>query len=192
MPGILTVLAARDIRPGDTLRGYYRPGVTLSTAVHPDRSAADWSDLDRRAGLLGRPFRATASGLSALTTLRTRQRFTDDSPILVTREPAGRLAPLTESQTDELGDAVGRIAGFAAKSLHKSFPHLSLEGFVEAFTSPGATSMLAARYLKGLERGLTAGEAAADAGTTLIDAWAEARLETRAQLDREAAHTSQA
>ncbi|MDX3345928.1 hypothetical protein PV387_41190 [Streptomyces sp. ME02-6987-2C] len=95
--------------------------------------------------------------------------------------------PTTAAPTAEaLGEAVGRIAGFAALSLHESFPHLDLDGLAEAFTRPSALRMLSGRYLSGLDRGLPAGEAAAEAGTALIHAWAEARLAARAELDRQA------
>lgn len=84
---------------------------------------------------------------------------------------------------DQLGEAVGRIAGFAALSLHESFPHLSLDGLVETFTRDSATTMIATRFLAGLDEGKTPGEAAGAAGTALIRAWAEARNAARAQLD---------
>ncbi|KPI33304.1 hypothetical protein OV450_1392 [Actinobacteria bacterium OV450] len=172
------VIPASEIRTGDTIRGYYRPDVTMTTAVAPGSENPDWSDISLRAGRLGIPYKATQDGRPALASLRTSQRFTDHSPILITRALA---------RPAELGDAIGRIAAFAAMSLHESFPHLSLEGLVEAFTSSAATSMLAARFLSGQEHGLTPGQAAAEAGTALIRGWAEARLETRARPDREAA-----
>ncbi|MFF7602518.1 hypothetical protein [Streptomyces mirabilis] len=84
---------------------------------------------------------------------------------------------------DQLGEADGRIAGFAALSLHESFPHLSLDSLVETFTRDSATAMIAARFLAGLGAGQTPGEAAGAAGTALIRAWAEARNAARAQLD---------
>ena len=83
-----------------------------------------------------------------------------------------------------IGEVVGTIAAYAAQSLHESFPHLDLDDLVETFTRPSALHMLAARYMRGLERGLPAGEAAAAAGTRLIHAWADARLAARAELDR--------
>ncbi|MGW6391178.1 hypothetical protein ACWFR1_11875 [Streptomyces sp. NPDC055103] len=88
---------------------------------------------------------------------------------------------------DVLSEAVGRIAGFVALSLHESFPHLDLDQLAETFTRPRAVDMISARFLAGLDNGLTAGQAAADAGTALMRAWAEARLAARAQLDAEAA-----
>ncbi|MFF4726365.1 hypothetical protein ACFY3M_13640 [Streptomyces mirabilis] len=84
---------------------------------------------------------------------------------------------------EQLGEAVGRIAGFAALSLHESFPHLSLDGLVETFTRDSATTMIATRFLAQLDDGKTPGEAAGAAGTALIRAWAEARNAARAQLD---------
>ncbi|MCX4609438.1 hypothetical protein [Streptomyces mirabilis] len=84
---------------------------------------------------------------------------------------------------EQLGEAVGRIAGFAALSLHESFPHLSLDSLVETFTRASATDFLAKRYLSGLDSGKTPGEAAGAAGAALIWAWAEARNAARAQLD---------
>ncbi|MFF5968224.1 hypothetical protein ACFY64_31775 [Streptomyces collinus] len=85
---------------------------------------------------------------------------------------------------EALAEAVGRIAGLAAMSLHESFPNLDLDGLVETFTRPSALQMLGGRYLRGLESGRTAGEAAAEAGTALIRTWADARLKARAELDR--------
>lgn len=81
---------------------------------------------------------------------------------------------------EECYEAAGKIAAYAAMSLHESFPDLDLDGLVETFTRPTAVRMLASRYLGGAARGLTAGEAAAEAGTVLMRAWAEARLQARA------------
>ncbi|MGW6461391.1 hypothetical protein ACWF94_36610, partial [Streptomyces sp. NPDC055078] len=61
---------------------------------------------------------------------------------------------------DVLGEAVGRIAGFAALSLHESFPHLDLDQLTETFTRPCAVDMICARFLAGLDNGLPAGKAA--------------------------------
>ncbi|WP_228980179.1 hypothetical protein [Streptomyces sp. DH12] len=77
---------------------------------------------------------------------------------------------------DALGEAVGKVAALAARSLHQSFPHLDLDRLVETFTRPCALDMLAVRFLAGLDSGLTPGEAAANAGTALIRVWADARL----------------
>lgn len=96
------------------------------------------------------------------------------------------IQPATPAiSADELGKAVGKIAGLAAISLHDSFPHLDLDQLAETFTRPRALDMIAARFLAGLDSGRTAGEAAADAGTALIRVWADARLAARAQLDAE-------
>ncbi|MET8609773.1 hypothetical protein [Streptomyces misionensis] len=84
---------------------------------------------------------------------------------------------------DQLGEAVGKIAALAALSLHESFPHLNLDGLVETFIRDSATTMIAARYLAGLDEGKTPAEAAGAAGTALIRAWADARNAARAQLD---------
>ncbi|MCX4458547.1 hypothetical protein OOK58_42295 [Streptomyces sp. NBC_01728] len=100
-----------------------------------------------------------------------------------------RLPALT---ADQLGEAVGRIAGFAALSLHESFPHLDLDGLVETFTRESAVSFLTRRYLAGLGDGKTAGEAAGAAGAALIRVWADARLAARAELDRQTAATATA
>ncbi|WP_381792933.1 hypothetical protein [Streptomyces niveus] len=81
-----------------------------------------------------------------------------------------------------LGEAVGRIAGFAALSLHESFPDLDPEELVEVFTRPCAIAMISAQFLAGLGDGLPAGKAAA-AGTALIRGWADSRNEARDQLD---------
>ncbi|MFB8347951.1 hypothetical protein [Streptomyces niveus] len=86
---------------------------------------------------------------------------------------------------DVLGEAVGRIAGFAALSLHESFPDLDLDDLVEVFTRPCSTSMISAQFLAGLGDGLPAGKAAAAAGTALIQGWADSRNYARAQLDAE-------
>lgn len=88
---------------------------------------------------------------------------------------------------DNLGEAVGKIAAFAALSLHESFPHLDLDELVETFTRESATSFLAKRFLAGLHGGQTPGQAAGAAGTALIQAWADARLAARAELDKQAA-----
>lgn len=95
------------------------------------------------------------------------------------------IRTVTAPAPEDLAEAVGRIAGFAALSLHESFPHLDLDGLAETFTRPSALRMLSGRYLSGLDRGLPAGEAAAEAGTALIHAWADARLAARAELDRQ-------
>lgn len=84
---------------------------------------------------------------------------------------------------EQLGEAVGRIAGFAALSLHESYPHLNLDRLVETFTRSNVTDFLAKRYLSGLDGGKTPGEAAGDAGAALIGVWADARNEARAQLN---------
>jgi hypothetical protein len=98
-----------------------------------------------------------------------------------------QLPTLTAQQ---LGEAVGRIAGIAALSLHESFPHLDLDGLVETFTRDSATTMIAARFVAGLDDGKTPGEAAGAAGTALIRAWADARLAARAELDAQTATTA--
>ncbi|MFD6941072.1 hypothetical protein ACFWAP_33600 [Streptomyces goshikiensis] len=178
MHATLIVTPASGIRVGDLVQGYYRPSVTLATAVHPNDRNPDWSDIDLRAGLIARPYPAPAAGLPALAALPSRRRFAPESPILVTR---------TRPSPEELGDAVGRIAGFAALSLHESFPDLSLERLAETFTTPAAVEMLSLSYMNGLASGLTPGESAAEAGTALIHGWAEARLEARRELDRQKA-----
>lgn len=93
----------------------------------------------------------------------------------------------TAREADDLGDAVGRIAAFAALSLHESFPHLDLEGLVDTFAGAGAVEFIGRRYLAAIEGGQAPGVAAGEAGTALIHAWADARLEARAQLAREKA-----
>jgi hypothetical protein len=85
-------------------------------------------------------------------------------------------APLTLAQTAQLGDAAGRIAGYAARALHDEFPHLDLEQLVETFTRPVAVEGTARRYLAALEGGATPAVAAGRAGVALINAWADARL----------------
>lgn len=82
----------------------------------------------------------------------------------------------------DLGEAVGKIAGFAALSLHESFPHLSVDDLIETFTRPSATSMIATRFLAELDDGKTPGEAAGTAGSALIRAWADARNTARAKV----------
>ncbi|MFI7415280.1 hypothetical protein ACIBU0_42270 [Streptomyces sp. NPDC049627] len=85
-------------------------------------------------------------------------------------------APLTPAQVEQLGDATGRIAVYAARALCEEWPHLDLERLVETFTRPVATEGTARLYLAALEQGATPGDAAGKAGRALIDAWAEARL----------------
>ncbi|THA54262.1 hypothetical protein [Streptomyces sp. A1136] len=92
----------------------------------------------------------------------------------------------TAREASDLGEAIGKIAAFAAQSLHESFPHLDLEGLVDTFTGTRAVRFIGRRYLAAIEESKTPGEAAGEAGKALIYAWAEARLEARAQLDREA------
>ncbi|MFM9625104.1 hypothetical protein ACKI14_45190 [Streptomyces turgidiscabies] len=94
-------------------------------------------------------------------------------------------APLTAAQTEQIGDAAGRIAAYAARSLHADFPHLDLEQLVETFTRPVAIKGIAVLYLSALEDGATPGEAAGKAGKSLILAWADARLEARAAAEAE-------
>ncbi|MYR55027.1 hypothetical protein GTY54_01785 [Streptomyces sp. SID625] len=91
------------------------------------------------------------------------------------------------ANVNAFGEAVGKIAGLAASSLHESFPHLDLQRLLDAFTSDPAIAMIGTRYLAGLDEGKTPGEAAAAAGTALIHAWADARLAARAQLDQQTA-----
>jgi hypothetical protein len=85
-------------------------------------------------------------------------------------------APLTAAQVEQLGDAVGRIAAYAARALHDEFPHLDLEQLLETFTRPVAVEGTGALYLAALEGGATPADAAGRAGTALIRAWADARL----------------
>ncbi|MEV6565893.1 hypothetical protein [Streptomyces kronopolitis] len=94
---------------------------------------------------------------------------------------------LTPDQITDLGEAAGKIAAFAAKALHREYPHLDLEGLVGAFTRDSALEMIALRYLDGIELGMSPGDAAGEAGKALIRAWADARLAARAQLARERA-----
>ncbi|MGA5497740.1 hypothetical protein ACPCSP_25590 [Streptomyces cinereoruber] len=186
------VIPARDIREGDVLRGYYRPGITLATAARPGAYAEDWSDLDRRPDLLPIPDRAARPGPAAFDEYAVTH-ITDDSPVVVTREPIsyvrrGHLP--TPEQKEEFTDAIGRIAGYAAGSLHKTFPDLDLDELIQRFTGPAAFNMIGTRYLNGLRRGLTPAEAASEAGTALIDGWADARLEARALLNSQTAATA--
>ncbi|MEU1853923.1 hypothetical protein ABZ499_32870 [Streptomyces sp. NPDC019990] len=83
---------------------------------------------------------------------------------------------------DDLGEAVGRIAAYAAMSLHESFPHLDLDELVETFTRASAIDFLSRRLLAGLHGGQSSGDAAAAAGTALIHRWADARNQARAIL----------
>jgi hypothetical protein len=85
-------------------------------------------------------------------------------------------APLTPAQVEQLGDATGRIAVYAARSLVQSYPHLDLERLVETFTRPVAVEGTARRYLAALDCGATPAVAAGRAGAALIRAWADARL----------------
>ncbi|WP_199570560.1 hypothetical protein [Streptomyces murinus] len=104
------------------------------------------------------------------------------------------IQPLTASDAHDLGEAVGRIAAFAAIALHRQYPNLGLERLVGDFTSESATTLISTRYLAGIERGLPSGEAAGEAGADMIRAWADARLRARAQCyeEREAAKRARA
>ncbi|WP_086780176.1 hypothetical protein [Streptomyces griseus] len=178
------VVPAREIREGDMLRGYYGPDVTLDTAARPGEYAPDWSDLDRRPGLLAIPHRARQAGPGALPL--KRGRLDDDAPVLVSREliEYSRRGYLTTPEEDDaFAEALGRIAALAALSLHETFPHLDLDDLVEAFTRTSALNMIGTRYMAGLESGLAPGEAAGEAGAALMRLWADARLETRTRLD---------
>ncbi|MFK0279472.1 hypothetical protein ACIQVL_03225 [Streptomyces sp. NPDC090499] len=84
-------------------------------------------------------------------------------------------APLTPAQAEQLGDAAGRIAVYAARSLVQSYPNLNLERLVETFTRPVAVEGTARRYLAALDCGATPA-VAGRAGAALIRAWADARL----------------
>jgi hypothetical protein len=97
-------------------------------------------------------------------------------------------APLTPAQVAKLGDATGRIAAYAARSLHEDFPHLDLERLVETFTRPVAVEGTARLYLAALDDGATPADAAGKAGVALIKAWADARLAAMAAA--EAARTA--
>ncbi|MFF7415652.1 hypothetical protein [Streptomyces lydicus] len=85
-------------------------------------------------------------------------------------------ASLPAAQAEKLGDAVGRIAAYAARALNREFPHLDLEQLVETFTCPAALEGAARHYLAALKGGATPADAAGRAGTALIRAWADARL----------------
>ncbi|MFF2612339.1 hypothetical protein [Kitasatospora sp. NPDC058046] len=92
---------------------------------------------------------------------------------------------------DQLGDAVGRIAGWTAKWLNELNPNLSREMLTEHFTRDRSVDAIAAVYTRGLAGGLTPAEAAAEAGKMLIETWAKAALEARdesaareAEIDR--------
>jgi hypothetical protein len=65
----------------------------------------------------------------------------------------------TAPQAADLGDAVGRIAAFAALSLNESFLHLDLEGLVEVFTRASAVEFIGRRYAAAIEGGKAPGEA---------------------------------
>ncbi|KQW13544.1 hypothetical protein [Streptomyces sp. Root369] len=86
------------------------------------------------------------------------------------------MSLVTAPAPEALAEAVGDIVARAAMSLNESLPHLDLDGLVESFTRPSACQLLTSRYLGALDRGLPAGEAAAEAGTALLRAWSEARL----------------
>ncbi|MFC7791371.1 hypothetical protein [Streptomyces cinereoruber] len=96
----------------------------------------------------------------------------------------------TAREVHDLGDAVGRIAGIAARSLHESFPNLDLERLVETFTRDSAIEFIGRRYLAAIEQGKTTAEAAGDAGTALIRAWSAARLEARVLIDSQKTATA--
>ncbi|MFE4583003.1 hypothetical protein [Streptomyces chartreusis] len=97
-------------------------------------------------------------------------------------------APLTAAQVERLGDAAGRIAAYAARSLVETYPHLNLERLVETFTRPVAVEGTARLYLAALDGGATPADAAGKAGAALIKAWADARLAAMAAA--EAARTA--
>ncbi|QKW06962.1 hypothetical protein HUT18_11700 [Streptomyces sp. NA04227] len=98
--------------------------------------------------------------------------------------PGQQLSP---NEVERLGEATGRIAALAAKALNSTWPHLEVEDLVEQFTRDSALVMIASAYLAGIERGLSPGDAAGEAGTALIREWADSRREARARLDAQRA-----
>ncbi|MGC0418379.1 hypothetical protein [Embleya sp. AB8] len=93
-----------------------------------------------------------------------------------------RNRPLTATEAVELGDAVGRIAALAAMAINREYPRHGLRDLVEQFTREHSTTFLAGRYLAGIDKGMPAAEAAADAGRELIRAWADARRAAMAHV----------
>lgn len=76
------------------------------------------------------------------------------------------------------------IVAFAAKAL--SHTHgIDIDRLIQSFTSSNVLEVTAARYLKALEEGHTAAEAAGRAGTALVRDWADAVLETRDRLNEQ-------
>lgn len=96
----------------------------------------------------------------------------------------------TAIEASDLGEAIGKIAAFAAMSLNGSFLHLDLEDLIVAVTGTDAQEFIGRRFVAAIEKGKAPGEAAGEAGKALLYAWAEARLEARAQLDREKGQTT--
>lgn len=85
-------------------------------------------------------------------------------------------SPLAAAQAEQIGDAVGRIAVYAARALHNEYPHLDLERLVETFSRPTAVEATALIYMTEIDHGATPGQAAGTAGMVLIRAWVDARL----------------
>ncbi|WP_030236858.1 hypothetical protein [Streptomyces sp. NRRL S-350] len=92
----------------------------------------------------------------------------------------------------QLGDAVGRIAGWTAKWLNELNPNLSREMLTEHFTNDHSVAAIAAVYTRGLADGLTPGDAAAAAGKMLIETWTKAALEAQDEVVRERAAAREA
>ncbi|MEI5526850.1 hypothetical protein ACKI1J_32360 [Streptomyces scabiei] len=78
------IVRAADVLPGDTVRGYYAPGVTLEAAELPGRPWTAGEDPTARPGLLARPYRAATSGTAAVVVSRA---LASDEPVLITRTP---------------------------------------------------------------------------------------------------------
>lgn len=83
MAAIITIPAS-DIREGDSIRGHYRPGVTVETAVRFGEGAPDRSDAARRPLLWATGVRAENTGAGAVP-LRDGRRLADGDPVVVIR-----------------------------------------------------------------------------------------------------------
>lgn len=77
------IIAARDVQPGDVIRGYFNKGVTVETAELPGPYTRE-TDHNVRPGALARPYRATVAGPEAVV-LRSGRKLTADEPVLITR-----------------------------------------------------------------------------------------------------------
>ncbi|MCX4458597.1 hypothetical protein OOK58_42570 [Streptomyces sp. NBC_01728] len=81
---VILTIPASEIREGDAIRGHYRPGVTVETAVRFGEGAPDRSDRALRPLLWATGVRAEKAGVDAVP-VRSGRRLADADPVVVIR-----------------------------------------------------------------------------------------------------------